>query len=71
MVLVGAHYLPFTFLHGMWIFIPLSAALGGCGVAIALYASGSFSLGGWICACILPVFAWIGRIAVAAEDRRF
>jgi hypothetical protein len=68
MVLVGAHYLPFTFLYGMRIFIPLSAALAGSGVAIALYGPGSFSLGGWVAGGILFVFAWAGRIAVARED---
>jgi hypothetical protein len=70
MVLVGAHYLPFTFLYGMRTFIPLAAALTGCGVAIALYASGSFSLGGWIGGSILFVFAWILRVAVGREERR-
>jgi hypothetical protein len=70
MVLVGAHYLPFTFLYGMRIFVPLAAALSGGGVAIALYAPGSFTLGAWIGGLILFGFAWIGRMAVAAEDRR-
>jgi len=70
MVIMGAHFLPFTFLYGMRIFMPLGAALAGSGVAIAFYAPGSFSLGGWIGGCILFVFAWIGRIAVGAKDRR-
>jgi hypothetical protein len=70
MVIMGAHYFPFTFLYGMRIFMPLGAALAGCGVVIAFYAPGSFSRGGWIGGCILFVFAWIGRIAVAAEGRR-
>jgi hypothetical protein len=48
MILVGAHYLPFTFLYGMRLFIPLSAILAGGGVAIALYFPGSFTLGGWM-----------------------
>jgi uncharacterized protein DUF7010 len=48
MILVGAHYLPFTFLYGMRMFIPLCAILVGGGVAIALYVPGSFSVGGWM-----------------------
>ena len=64
MILVGAHYLPFTFLYGMRIFIPLSAILAGGGVVIALYFPGTFSLDGWIGGVTLFVFAWIGRLSV-------
>jgi len=70
MIIMGVHYLPFNFLYGMRIFMPLGLALAVCGVVIAFYAPGSFSLGGWIGGCILFVFAWIGRIAVRAETRR-
>jgi hypothetical protein len=69
MILLGAHYLPFTFLYGMRMFIPLCAILVGGGVVIAYYFSGSFSLGGWICGLVLFVFAWIGRATVQAEAR--
>jgi hypothetical protein len=69
MVLVGAHYLPFTFLYGMRMFIPLCALLVGGGVVIAMYFSGSFSLGGWIGGAILFIFAWIGRASVQTELR--
>jgi hypothetical protein len=69
MVLLGAHYLPFTFLYGMRTFIPLGAILIGSGVAVALYFSGSFSLGGWIGGVTLFAFAWIGRASVQTELR--
>jgi hypothetical protein len=69
MVLLGAHYLPFTFLYGMRIFAPLSAVLVGGGMVIALYFSRSFSLGGWICGAALFIFAWIGRASVQTELR--
>lgn len=69
MVIMGAHYLPFNFLYGMRIFIPLGMALAVCGVLIAFYAPGSFSLGGWIGGGILFVFAWIARASVSAEIR--
>jgi len=64
MILLGAHYLPFTFLYGMRIFLPLSAILVAGGVVIALYFSGAFSLGGWMSGLTLFIFAWIGRVSV-------
>jgi len=67
MVLLGAHYLPFTFLYGMRMFIPLCSILVASGVVIALYFSGSFSLGGWIGGAALFIFARIGRASVQTE----
>ena len=64
MILLGAHYLPFTFLYGMRIFIPLCAILAGSGIAVALYLPRSFSLGAWIGGLTLFFFAWIGRACV-------
>ena len=69
MVLLGAHYLPFTFLYGMRMFVPLCTVLIGGGVVIALYFSGSFSLGGWIGGATLFIFAWILRASVQTELR--
>jgi len=65
MVLLGAHYLPFTFLYGMRMFVPLCAILVGGGVVIAMYLPASFSLGGWVGGLTLFVFAWILRAARA------
>ena len=67
MILLGAHYLPFIFLYGMPMFGSLGLTLVGGGVVIALYFSGSFSLGGWIGGLALFVFAWIGRASVQTE----
>jgi hypothetical protein len=69
MILLGAHYLPFTFLYGMRMFIPLCAILVCSGVAIAHYLPGPFSVGGWICGLVLFVFACIGRATVQQEAR--
>lgn len=69
LIIVGAHYLPFTFLYGMRIFIPLSAILIGSGVVIALYFPVPFSLGGWFGGLTLFIFAWIGRFSVQSELR--
>ncbi|MGA9669035.1 MAG: hypothetical protein WBQ94_07500 [Terracidiphilus sp.] len=67
LVIVGAHYLPFTFLYGMRIFIPLSALLVGAGVVIAFYFPSPFSLGGWFGGLTLFLFAWVGRFSVQSE----
>lgn len=69
MILLGAHYLPFTFLYGMRMFIPLCAVLVGAGVVIALYFPKSFSLGGWIGGVTLLIFACILRASVHTELR--
>jgi hypothetical protein len=70
MILVGAHYLPFTFQYGMRMFIFLAAILVGGGVVVALYFPGPFSLGGWIGGLTLFVFAWIGRAIAHAEKKQ-
>jgi hypothetical protein len=69
MILLGAHYLPFTFLYGMRMFALLGAALIASGVVIALHYSGSFSLGGWVGGLALLIFSFIGRATVVSEAR--
>ena len=68
MILLGAHFLPFTFLYGMRMFIPLCGILVGSGVVIAENFSRSFSVGAWVTGATLFAFAWIGRIAVRSEE---
>lgn len=68
-VLLAAHYLPFAFLYGMRMFLFLSGTLMAAGVVVALYFSGSFSLGAWIAGLILFIFAWIGRSVAISEAR--
>lgn len=48
LVVVGAHYLPFIFLYGMWQFGILAALLVGLGTALGIYFPENFALGGWI-----------------------
>ena len=64
MITVGAHYLPFVFLYGMWQFGALSALLLSGGVLFGLYAPGFPSVGAWFTAIVLFVFAFVGRHAV-------
>jgi hypothetical protein len=69
MILVGAHFLPFVFLYGMRMFYALAAILVACGIFVAMYFQGSFSLGAWISGLIFLAFAWIGRGVVRSEAR--
>ena len=69
MILLGAHYLPFVFLYGMRMFWALGAILVGLGVLIAMYWSGTFSVGAWLTGAILLVFAGIGRTIAQREYR--
>jgi len=69
MIALGAHYLPFIFMYGMWHFGVLAAALLGSGLVIGLYFPSTFSLGGWLTAGILLVFAFVGRsIALSRRE---
>lgn len=70
MIAVGAHYLPFITLYGMKMFGGLAGLLVAIGAGLGLYGPPLFSLGGWITAAILILFAFIGRRAVLQEERR-
>jgi len=61
MIIVGAHYLPFTFLYGMPLFAALGALLSLGGVALALWLPNTFPTGGWLTGCVLLVFAFLLR----------
>lgn len=61
MVIVGAHYLPFMTLYGMWQYAILASALIGSGVTIGVVGLNSFSIGGWITAAVLFLFAVAAR----------
>ena len=70
MVIVGAHYLPFVFLYGMWPFAVLCALLVGSGVGLAYLAPAGFATGGWLAGALLLVFAFVGRAFAAGQARR-
>lgn len=69
MVLLGAHYLPFAFLYGMRMFAVLAAVVARGGLALAVFASSSFSIGAWYTGAVLVLFAGVGRAIVAREIR--
>jgi hypothetical protein len=67
MIVVGAHYLPFMTLYGMWQFGPLGGVLIFAGVALALWLPGlGFAAGGWFTGAVLILFA----LYAAALSRR-
>ncbi len=70
MVIVGAHYLPFIFLYGMWQFGVLAVLLILGGVGLGLYGPEIFSLGGWLSAVVLIGFAFVARSVVLKEESR-
>ena len=61
MIALGAHYLPFVFLYGMWEFGALGVTLIGAGFIMGAYLPVPFAAGGWCAAAILFVFAFVGR----------
>jgi hypothetical protein len=64
MIALGAHYLPFVFLYGMWQFAGLCVVLVAGGTAIGLCLPEPLSLGAWLTAALLFLFAFVGRYAV-------
>jgi hypothetical protein len=68
MIVLGAHYLPFVFMYGMWQFGVLCATLVACGVAIAMYLPKPVSLGAWLTAALLFVFAFVGRYVARRKE---
>lgn len=70
MIVVGSHYLPFMTLYGMRMFGLLAGLLVLGGAGLALYGPSVFSLGGWLTAVTLIVFAFLGRHLVLREEKR-
>jgi len=70
MIVVGAHYLPFITLYGMKMFGILAALLVVGGALLAAYGPSIFSLGGWLTAVALIIFAFLGRAIVRKEEQQ-
>jgi len=69
MIVIGAHYLPFITLYGMKMFGVLAIVLLLAGAGLGLYGPAIFSLGGWVTAAILILFAFIGRRMILQEEK--
>lgn len=61
MVVVGAHYLPFVFLYGMWEYAVLAGLLIAGGVTIGIVLPNAFGVGGWVGALVLLLFSALVR----------
>ncbi len=59
MIVVGAHYISFIFLYGMWQYGVLAAALIGGGIGVGLLWPNVFGIGGWLAGAALLLFALI------------
>jgi hypothetical protein len=71
MAVVGAHYLAFETLYGLWQFLVLGAVLIAAGLVIAHLSAHQFAVGAWLTgAILLAVAGWLAalrpRPAVAA-----
>jgi hypothetical protein len=56
MIVVGAHYMPFITLYGMWQFGVLAGSLMAGGLLLGLMLPNEFALGGWLAGAALLVF---------------
>jgi hypothetical protein len=70
MIALGTHYFPFIFSYGMPEFGVLAALLIGAGLTIGLHMQSFFSLGAWVTAAVLLLFAFIGRSVARRESKR-
>jgi len=70
LIVVGAHYLAFMFLYGMWTFALLAAAMIGGGTWIGMTMSGPFSFGGWFGGAVILAYGVLGLILTGREERQ-
>ncbi|MDX1469475.1 MAG: hypothetical protein R3258_09035 [Acidimicrobiia bacterium] len=62
MIVMGAHYLPFSHLYGMRVFLPLGGAMWLVGLAIGLWAPDLSVIGAWLTgAALVAVGIWAAR----------
>jgi Family of unknown function (DUF7010) len=69
MIILGAHYLPFTFLYGMRMFTALCALLTGSGFALGMWGPDSFPVGGWLTGAVLVLFGLAGWLTIDRERK--
>lgn len=66
MMIVGAHYLPFSFLYGMRQFLALGSVMFAVGLLVGMYAPERALDAAYFNAALLVVFAFVGRNVTAA-----
>lgn len=70
MIIVGAHYLPFMFLYGMWQYGVLAVALLGGGLLLGMMRGYEFALGGWLAGAGLVAFGLVASRIARREQLR-
>lgn len=70
MIVVGAHYLPFQTLYGMWTFPALGALMLAAGVVFGWSVPGGFATPAWITGALILLCGVAGWRMVVAEERR-
>ena len=70
LIVVGAHYLPFITLYGMWEYGILAGVFIFSGVGIRMLLPGSFTLGGWAGGVSLMAFALYVWWSMEIQTRR-
>jgi hypothetical protein len=68
MIVIGAHYLPFSFMYGMREFIGLAIVITFPGILIGMYAPQFSTAGAWFTGVVLIVFAFVGRAAASRAE---
>jgi hypothetical protein len=68
MIVVGAHYMPFMSMYGMWQYGVLAAALLAGGFLLGLLMPHEFALGGWLGGAAMLLFG--GAAGVIARRER-
>ncbi len=70
MIVVGAHFMPFIFMYGMWQYGVLAGALLGGGFLLGTRMPDEFILGGWLTGAALVLFGLVaGSIARREQSR--
>jgi hypothetical protein len=67
MIVVGAHYMPFIFLYGMWQFGVLAAALLAGGFLLGTMWPHEFALGGWLAGAAMALFGVAAGVLARRE----
>ena len=68
MIVVGAHYMPFMTLYGMWQYGVLAAVLMAGGLLLGLMVPHEFALGGWLGGAAMLLFG-VAAGAIARRER--
>jgi hypothetical protein len=70
MIVVGAHYMPFVFLYGMWEYWVLAGLLLAGGLWLGMNMPHAFAIGGWYTVALMLLWALYAPGAVKRREAR-